>query len=155
MFRLLLCVVIAASSLMAGMYFCARLTKRERVLGEYLDMLREAATRISYRGDSLAEAFSDSAHGVGFRPDLPFAPQWDAVLESRGDPLTADDIDLLREIADGLGSSDIGSQLSYIEFCEAKLSERLDSAKRESSAKAAVYRGLPFAAGMALVILII
>ena len=154
-FRLLMCIVIAASSLMAGMYFSARLTRRERQLGDYMRLLQEASSRISYSGESLAEAFSENPWGYSFRADMAFAGQWSEMLNSCADALNAEDIELLNDFAGGLGSTDISSQLKHIAFYKDKLGENLDAAKRDSSAKASVYRGLPFAAGMALVILII
>ena len=154
MLRLILCVVIAAASLMTGMYLSARLNRRERTLVGFIGLLREAKTRIAYRYDSLASAFSDNFLGNEFSAAEPFVPQWEAMADMCRDSLTADDIAFIKSFAGELGSSDVDTQLSRFDYYISSLGEHLNDAKRETASKASVYRALPFAAGMAAVIMI-
>ena len=155
MLKLILCAVISAASLYVGFVLSSRLTERVKLLERYIGLLDESAGRIEFSSVDLAAAFSRNFAGFSFAAEKPFSPQWERFITETGAVLHSDDIDILKGFAQGMGEGDTESQLRHIGQYKRRLTLCLDTARKDVEQKSSVYRILPFAVGLALVILLI
>ena len=155
MLRLILGLVITGTSIVVGYHLSSRLIRRKIILGEYICLLEEAAGRMSYTMDSLAEVFSDNFASFGFDPSAAFAPQWEQMTQRYRDVLNEGDRRVLSDFALGLGCADIPSELRHIALYQGLLRERLDDARAACERKGSLYRILPFSIGLTVTILLL
>lgn len=155
MLRLIGGLLIVGVSVWLGWYLSHRLTRRRQVLGAYIGLLQEAANRIGYTSQSLADVFCDNFAGFVFDPGAPFAPQWQRMIGAYCDILSREDQKVLSDFARALGHGDVSAELSRIRLYQTLLQERLDDAKDACQKKGAVYRVLPFSVGMVLILFLL
>ena len=153
--RLTLCSLIAAVSLYIGYYLTDRMDKRRRLLADFIRIFGEVSDRIAYTSDNLAEAFNKCSDDFDFSPEKPFDSQWNDMLKTRKAILRPDDMKLLTDFLNGLGSYDEDQRRRHFELYIASLKKRLDEAEKEIKEKSDVTRIVPFAAGTVLAIILL
>ena len=118
-------------------------------------MLKRASILISYSSGDLYEIFSENFSGFGFVRDRPFDIQWTEFIKSISDGLKKEDIILLENIIDGLGSTDKASQQRYLDMNTALIEEQIAQAQSDIDTKSKLYRIMPLSIGLFISILII
>ena len=155
MLRMIPSLVILAASILIGCGLSLRLSRRSALLSDFITLLDTAADRMSYSGGNLAEVFADNFAGFVFDPAAPFDRQWEQMIRSLRDDLKAQDREVLIRFARELGRGDVGAEINRIRLYQGLLRERLDDARDACRKKGALYRVLPFSAGMAVTILLL
>ncbi len=143
------------SGAVIGLNLSQRLTKRREILINLSDMLKRASILISYSSGDLYELFSENFSGFVFVRDRPFDAQWTEFIKSISDCLKKDDIILLENIINGLGSTDKGSQQRYLDMNTALLEQQAAQAQSDIDTKSKLYRIMPLSLGLFISILII
>ena len=118
-------------------------------------LLEEAAVRMTYTSDSLAQLFADNFAGYFFLPDQPFDRQFHEMTLRFKDFLKDEDIRLLDDFAKDLGTGDIASEQKHIRMYIELLDERCEDARAEALQKGKLYRILPLSAGIASAVLLV
>ena len=155
MLRAAVGLAILAACVLCGYHFTSKLSERPRIIQTFLTLFDTAASRMQYTHDDLYAVFSDNAFGYEFDRIRSFSSQWDEMLSGCRSVIRADDYQVLEEFANGLGTSDLESQLRHIAMYKTLLSERLEDAKKEQENKANLYRVLPFSLGLTIAILLL
>lgn len=155
MIRTVFAISILAACVLFGYHFASKLSERPRIISAYLSLLDAAASRMQYTHDDLSAVFSENFAGYSFRHDCAFSDQWMEMITRYNSVLKDDDFQVLAKFAQGLGASDLESQMKHISLYKTLLTERLEDAKREQENKANLYRILPFSVGLTLAILLL
>lgn len=155
MLNAFLALAIVGACGLIGYHFTSKLSLRQRILSSFIELLDCAASRMQYSNDDLSDVFSDSFTGYRFVKDQPFAEQWMDMIGRYKGVLNQSDADVLVSFSDGIGASDLDTQLRHIALYQSLLTERLEDAKKEQESKAALYRVLPFSIGLTLAILLL
>lgn len=137
------------------MYLSRRLTKRRDVLIGFEKTLHRALIRIEYNSGDLYEAFSDNFAVFVFQHEKPFCDQWHEMVKSVASSLKKEDVTLLTEFTDGLGTSDTEAQRGHIQLYLELLKERIEEANDDVRLKAKVYRIIPLSLGAVIALLLI
>lgn len=155
MVKTLLCIIIVFCGAVTGLHLSHRLTKRHDVLTGFEKMLHHALIQIEYNAGDLCEAFSDNFASYVFCRDAPFDRQWHDFVDSVSSTLTKDDISLMNEFLNGLGTADSEAQRRHIQLYIRLLQERIDSAKEDIRSKSKAFRIVPLSAGAVIALLLI
>ena len=155
MFKLTLCLALLMCSAVVGLHYSGRLKERCDTLNSVAVMLNTASIRVSYSSGDLCEVFSDNFAGYHFMRGEPFDGQWSSFVDSISRSLKKDDIILLKNFINGMGTTDIESEQRRIRLYTEQLSDRLSSAQRDMELKSKLYRTLPISAGLIISILVI
>lgn len=154
-FRLILALSVVFSSAFIGMHLSRRLSRRRELLQEFVKLLTAASLKISYTGSDLASVFSENFAGVSFQSDRAFTDQWREWIGRMRDSLKRDDLALLEQFAEGLGTTDSDAQQKHFCMYTELLGEQLKDAQKELEQKGRIYRILPLSAGAVLALFII
>ncbi|WP_405346166.1 stage III sporulation protein AB [Ruminococcus sp.] len=155
MVKLILCIIIIFCGAVSGLHLSRRLTKRRDVLSGFEMMFHRALIRIEYNAGDLCEVFSDNFAGYDFTHDKPFEEQWDHLIKSCSPSLTKEDIALLNDFLNHLGTADSESQRQHIVMYSRLIQERIDSAKEDIQTKSKMYRVIPLSASIVISLLMI
>ena len=155
MVKTLLCIVIIFCGAVSGLYLSRRLTDRRDVLSGFEKMLHHALIWIEYNAGDLCEVFSDNFASFDFSRDAPFDRQWRDLVNSVSSVLKKDDITLLTEFLNGLGTADSEAQRRHIQLYIRLLQERIDSAKEDIRSKSKAFRIVPLSAGALIALMLI
>ena len=154
-FKLILALALVFSSAFVGLHLSRRLSRRCELLREFVKLLTSSALRISYTGSDLAAVFSENFAGCAFSSDRPFCDQWTEWIQSMRDSLKADDLALLTQFAQGIGTSDTDAQQKHFRMYTELLEGQVEEAQKELEQKGRIYRILPLSAGVVLALFII
>ena len=170
MIKLTGCVLIFTSCCLLGMMKASSYRERSRELESILELVKLMELEISYRKEPLAKTFQKAAS---------LKPCWfSGVLQSSGEaltrqrslheawreamaankkesPLQQQDMEILQDLALGLGKSDTAGQARILEPAMARLRQQLNSAKEQEQKQGRMYRGLGIAAGIVIAIMIL
>lgn len=155
MLRLAAGLLIVGASIAVGYYLSSKLSRRRKVLGDYIALLDRAANCMSYTGENLASVFNDNFAGFVFNHSTAFRPQWERMTDSYRDILNEEDRRILNAFAQEIGSADVPSEVSRIRLYQSLLRERCDEARDACEKKGALYRILPFSVGLVIAILLL
>ena len=114
MLRLLLCASIAGASIYIGYYLTQRMIKRRRILEAFIRAFEEASDRIAYTSDSLADVFNSTGTDFAFSNNSPFADQWKEMLLTYKSVLKTEDIEVLSDFSQGVGTLDEAGEKNRI-----------------------------------------
>jgi len=160
-------LLIGASSWL-GFFEARILTERCRILQAWLRILEILGTEISYQARMLPEVFRKVAlladepvfvnvftylasrldYGTGFT----VAELWEELLAKQSRVLHHNDLLILGELGNYLGTTDRQDQLEKLQLCQARLTQNLESAKDKRDRQVGIYRYLGFAAGSIIVL---
>lgn len=170
MIKLTGCVLIFISSCLLGSMKAATYKSRTRELENILELIKLLELEISYRKEPLEKTFrkvasqkscwfstvlAGSAEALNRLQRLHEA--WQEALENAWgkSPLDSRDMEILRDMALGLGRSDAEGQSRILEPAALRLKTRLDQAREQEAKQGRMYRGLGISAGVVIVIMII
>lgn len=151
MLKLILSMLLMLCSLFIGQSMSLRLNRRKEALSLFLRNIHTAATKLAYSAATVYELFDEFA----FEKDMPFMPQWIDLLSGYKNVLHKKDIALLKEFAQGLGSSDTKSQIKHIKLYLSLLDHQLCDAQNDIDKKSRLYRVLGFSAGVTLSLMLV
>ncbi len=155
MFKLLLCIVFIVSSTVVGFSYSNKLYKRKTTLEEFVIALTNCSTQMRYTSHSLSQIFSHSFVNYSFCDSLPFAPQWTEMLSGYSNILTRDDISVLSNFSQTLGTSDTLGEQNNIEMYIELLRKNIADAQNDIEQKSKLYKTLGLSLGLLVSILII
>lgn len=170
MIKLTGCVLLFVSCSALGFLKSSSFKARSRELENILELIRLLRVEISYKKEPLARTFrnvslskpcwfSDMLLACSEALDRHSALQnaWKTALDQQGaeSPLETQDLEILRDMALGLGKSDIEGQNRILEPVELRIADRLQKAKQQEERQGRMYKGLGISAGIIIVILII
>ena len=155
MLKLILCLTVIGASLSIGVFLSSRLNARVKIISELIVLIEEASVKMTYTADPLAVLFNDNFAGYSFRSDQPFSQQFKEMTRQYKDSLQPEDLQILDDFSDGLGTSDTVSQLRHMRLYLTMLNQQLSEAREVSAQKGKLYLILPLSAGIAAAILLI
>lgn len=134
---------------------------------QLVGFLTELQTQIRYSGEPLSTLLRGTAGKIleplltacagAMEEGTPFFDAWQKGLleipKSMG--LTKEDLRLLTDFGQGLGTTDLEGQLSHCELYKAMFSSRLKQAREERTKKVKLYRMLGLFSGIAVSLLIL
>lgn len=153
--RLLLCILIIFCGAVVGLHLSLKLTRRREVLLGFEKLFHRARIGIDYSASDVCELFSQNFAGFEFSHSLPFDVQWERFVRQFSSVLSKEDIAVLTEFADGLGTADAVSQQKHIALYGKLLQEQLDSAQESIRTKAKMLRIVPLCIGIVIALLMI
>ncbi len=155
MFKLLLCIAIVASSSLLGFSFSNSLYRRKSVLEDFLLQIKNCSTKIRYSSGNLCEIFNNCFIGFRFSPEKPFHEQWSEMLSGYSKILSDEDIKLLTDFSENLGTYDVSGELSNISMYIEMLYEQIEKADSDIKEKSKLYKTLGMTFGLAVAILLV
>ena len=155
MFKIMLCIIIVASSSAAGFYYSHKLYDRKRILQNFVLELKKCSTLINYTSDALYKIFDGNFMNYEFSENVSFEAQWIEMLSVYKDKLKAEDIDCLGAFGRSLGTSDVNSEQKNIMMYIEMLNKCISDAENDILVKSKLYRIYGFSIGVTVSILLI
>lgn len=155
MLKMLLCTALLICTTLLGNYYASRLSQRRQVLSDYINLLMLVENRIRYTRSPLYEVFGDNFASYPFSESEPFSQQFHTMADRYRQILTKEDLRILYDYGDGIGSADEESGRDLTHMTVALLKAHLEHAEQEITKKSRMYRALGFSAGMTLALLVI
>ncbi len=155
MIKLLLCIAIVVSSSLIGFYYSNSLYRRKRVLEHFLIQIKNCSTKIRYNSGDLCEIFSNSFTDFTFDSQISFCKQWSDMLKGYSKILSDEDIKILLEFSENLGTYDVSGELSNISMYIEMLSAQIEKADLDIKERSKLYKTLGMTFGLAVAILLI
>ncbi len=155
MLKLILCVTLVLSSTVIGFSYSNRLYQRKKVLESFVLELKNCSTQMRYTSYSLSQIFSDNFMGYKFTDDKPFVLQWADMLNSYTNILSPDDILVLKNFSQTLGTSDTLGEQNHIDMYMELLKANIANAEHDIEQKSKLYKTLGLSLGLVIAILII
>ena len=153
--KLVLSLLLIAAGAFSGLYSAQRLTKRRELLRSFSSVLSRAAVLIEYNGSDLFEVFTDAQKERVFNASEPFDEQWHAYIHTFAPYLKKDDISVLSDFGNGLGTTDSASQQKHIALYRNLLDQQAAAAEEDIRKKAKLYRIAPFSLSVIIALLLI
>ena len=155
MIKLLLCIPIIASSSLVGFSYSNSLYRRKSVLENFSLMIKNCSTKIRYNSGDLFEIFDTESINYSFNTKKPFCEQWCEMLKAYSKILTIEDIKILKDFSENLGTYDVSGELSNISMYIEMLSAQIEIADQQIKEKSKLYKTLGMSFGLAVAILLI
>ena len=170
MIKLTGCALIFISCCLMGFMKASSYKERSRELESILELVKLMELEISYKKEPLAKTFQKSASlkscwfsevlqssGEALSKQRPLHEAWQKSITAHcaGSPLQQQDIEILKDLALGLGRSDTAGQSKVLEPVMTRLQQQLRYAGEQEMKQGRMYRGLGIAAGVVIVILIL
>lgn len=155
MFKAFLCLLIICATSFVGCFYSHKLSKRKEILELFSLELSTSLTKIRYQSNTLANVFSDKFSGYVFNDESNFFLQWKDMLKYYDKTLKKEDVDLLLECGEKLGTSDINGETDNINMYIEMLTSKVAQAQNDIEKKSKLYRTLGLYSGIALTILLI
>ncbi|MBR2878904.1 MAG: stage III sporulation protein AB [Clostridia bacterium] len=157
-------IAIIASCTMLGFELSSHLIKRVRILEAWQQVLLRMSGLIRYAKTPLYEIYETFSSEKGEIGEF-----FTALRKCRGETalnswkknigemkwLAKTDMEILVNMAKGLGEGDVDEQIKDIEFAYDGITSALDKAKEISARDAKMYRSISFFAGVTVAILLI
>ena len=168
MFKILDCIMIFAGSTCIGLLKSASYKSRRTELENTIELLRMLQMDITYRKDSLQKTFVKTADlkecwfsdlliscSDLLALHMTIEEAWRTSIERSMAmcPLCCDDLEVLKDVAMGLGKSDTTGQSSVFEPALLRLTSALHEASEQEKKQGRMYRSLGISAGLVIVIL--
>lgn len=170
MLRLTGCILIFISCSSLGFIKASSYKARTGELENTLELIRLLNMEIVYKRDSLAKTFGkvsamkncwfskvlrDCSIFMNSQNTLEYS--WQTALENnmKSCPLNENDISILKDMAIGLGKSDINGQKNLMEPAVIRMETSLAEAKEQERKQSRMYKGLGVAAGVVIAIMLI
>ncbi len=172
MLKLIGAMLLIGTSTFTGFIMAERVNERSRLLRVLIRLLNILKTEIGFHSGLLAEVFHRAAQvihhpkmavslgkiaeNIGFGSDFNLADLWDNFLKEPGmGVLLKEDLAVLKEMGTYLGSTDREDQIQKIEAARLRLEINLETANINIMKQVRLYRYFGFAAGAALVCLLL
>ena len=170
MFKGILCLIIILSCGGLGLIKAQTYSLRLTDLQDLKDMIRILQTEIKYRKDPLPGAFARIATykdnrakdllwqcSQDMQDSLDLKQCWENAVKTayNGSCLKEEDLLINRDMGLQLGKSDIQGQAAMFSHTESKLNAQLTDAEKEKETKGKMYRGLGFAIGIVIAVILI
>lgn len=165
-------MLLVGSSTIIGFMMAERLNERSRLLRSLIRLLNILKTEIGFHTGLLAEVFQRAAQvihepkmtgplekiaqNIGFGSDFAIEQLWDDFINNpEMGALLKEDIAVLKELGVYFGSTDRKDQIEKIETARQRLEINLEEADLVRMKQARLYRYFGFAAGAAIVCLLL
>jgi len=170
MLKLTGCLLVFISCSILGFMKAASYKARSRELENILEIIKLLELEISYRKEPLAKTFQKSAAlkpcwfsrvlrecSEALKQQQPLQEAWCSAVDrhEKESPLIASDMEILKDLALGLGKSDTAGQSRLLEPVMLRLQQQLRNAREQETKQGKMYRGLGLSAGIVIVIMII
>lgn len=155
MFKLLLCIIFIISSTVVGFSYSNKLYKRKNTLEQFVVALTNCSTQMRYTSHNLSQIFSNCFVEYSFCDSKPFATQWTDMLNGYNNILTCDDISVLSNFSQTLGTSDTIGEQNNIDMYIELLRSNISDAQNDIEQKSKLYKTLGLSFGLVVSILII
>lgn len=157
--KILAALLLTAAGLGAGACYAHRLAVRRTFLAAFCTFLQNLSTALRYRGGRIDTLINSSGELFSFPNgewEQPFAESWR--LQISGFPkkwrLTPQDMQLLTDFGERLGTTDADGQLAHIAHYREIFAARLDEARQEAAQKAKLYKTLGLFGGVSAALLL-
>lgn len=154
-------VFIALSGLLVGIFFSSRLTARREFLTGFISFLSALETNIRYRSDDIITLIKFSCTStlvdIFSSKSVVFKEFWNYSINSipKTNGLTSEDIKLLYDFGELLGTTDTEGQLNHIALYKELFQTELDKAVEDCKNKSKLYKILGFFSGAAVALILI
>ncbi|MGE5605006.1 MAG: hypothetical protein ACM3YE_04860 [Bacteroidota bacterium] len=165
-------MLLIGSSTIIGFMMAERLNERSRLLRLLIRLLNILKTEIGFHTGLLAEVFQRAAQvihdpkmagplekiaqNIGFGSDFLIEQLWDDFINNpEMGALLKEDIAVLKEMGVYFGSTDRKDQIERIEAARQRLEINLEAADMDKMKQVRLYRYFGFAAGAAIVCLLL
>ncbi len=155
MLKAYLCILVVCATSFIGCFYSHKLHKRKEILELFSLELCTSLTKIRYQSNTLATVFSNKFKGFVFCSESSFFQQWKEMLKLYDKNLKKEDIELLLECGEKLGTSDVCGETDNINMYLEMLSQKVKQAQSDIEKKSKLYRTLGLYSGIALTILLI
>lgn len=172
MLKIIGAMLLVGTSTLVGLIMAERVNERSRLLRVLIRLFNILETEIGFHSGLLAEVFHRAAqviyhpkmaaslekiaNNIGFGSDFNLVDLWDNFLKEPGmGVLLTEDLAVLKEMGVYLGSTDREDQIQRIEAARRRLEINLEVANTNTMKQVRLYRYFGFAAGAALVCLLI
>lgn len=170
MLKVMGCVLIFVSCCGLGFLKSAGYRARSSELEDIIDIIKLLELEITYRKETLSKAFRKAAQqkpcwfsavlqscSIGLKERLPLDKAWAEAIEAHEAcaPLEKKDLDVLQDMALGLGRSDTDGQSRLLEPVTIRIQTCLADAKHKEEKLGRMYKGLGISSGIIIVIMII
>lgn len=170
MFKIVGCILVFAGSTCVGVIKASSYKARRIELENTIELLRILQMDIIYRKDSLYKTFMKTAAlkdcwfaGVlrscsnMLREHMTIDDAWQTSIDRSMAmcPLYHDDLEILKDIAMGIGKSDANGQANIFEPALLRLASAYSEAAEQEKKQGRMYRSLGAAAGLVTVILLL
>lgn len=157
---------IFASSVFFGVSLSSRLKKRAYCIGLLSQMLCEIAVRIRYIAPTFEEIVrliseNDRYNDLDFPKRIIYLTEeidirnaWKKAINESSLPLTKDDMKIMLNVGDFLGTSDLSGQLSMLEIQISALNTEQENAVKEYERKGKMYRSVSVLVGLGACIML-
>ncbi len=163
MIKLLLSLILIASSTLVGNSFSVKLKTRRKTLSSIVSALIRLKTLLCFGSLETVRLLEECFCSEDFKlikkdniyeSDCSFesAEKWVGEI-SRSFSLLASDKELLRDFIKGLGSTDVSGQVAHTELYINLFTERFQDSKIKESNKSGLYRVMGFSLGSAISLL--
>ena len=170
MIKLASCTLLFISCCLMGFLKASAYKARSRELESILELMRLIELEISYKKEPLAKTFQKAAmlkpcwfsevlqsSSNALSRQRPLQESWqEAITMHQGQsPLQQQDMEILKDLALGLGKSDTAGQIRIMKPAAIRLTEQLEAAREQERKQGRMYRGLGISAGVVIVIMIL
>lgn len=170
MFKILGCILVFTGSTCIGIIKSASYKARRTELENTMELLRMLQMNITYRKDALQKTFIRTADlkecwfsellrscSNMLAEHMTIEDAWQISIDRNMAlcPLYHNDLEILKDIAMGLGKSDIKGQADIFEPALLRLTAALSEAAELEKKQGRMYRSLGMAAGLVIVILLL
>ena len=170
MLKLAGCVLILASCCSLGFLKASSYQMRSKELADILEIIKLLDMEITYRKDTLAKSFEKISSlktcwfskvlqrcSVMLAEQYSLQDAWQNAMQEneKESPLVKQDIEILGDLALGLGRSDSQGQSRLFEPALLRLDLQMQQARDEQKRQGRMYQGLGTAVGVVIVLLIL
>lgn len=170
MFKLAGCVLILASCCSLGFLKASSYQMRSKELADILEIIKLLDMEITYKKDTLAKSFEKISQlktcwfsqvlqrcSAMLEKQHSLQDAWQNAMQEneKESPLVKQDMEILSDLALGLGRSDSQGQSRLFEPALLRLDLQLQQARDEQRRQGRMYKGLGTAVGVVIVIMII
>ncbi len=164
-------VLLIGATSMLGFLGAQTLSERCRLLQAWLRILERLSTEINYQARrlpdifakiavltedaKLASSFEHLAKQLDYGNGVTVVELWSEILRKQSRILKLNDLTILNELGNYLGTTDRQDQLEKLQLCQARLRQNLESANEQQQRQAGIYRYLGFAMGSIIVLWLI
>lgn len=170
MIKLIICIVIISGCSAAGFIKADEFKARTKELENILEVFKLLQIEINYRKEPLQPMFKKlylqkvcwftdvlNECSLNLLKGYDLKQSWNCALQYKMNlcPLKKEDIEILEDIALGLGKSDSQSQINIINPATERIKTKLKEATEKEAKLGKMYKSLGFAAGIIIVIMFI
>lgn len=167
MFKIFCVIVIITVTSYIGCYYSYALKKRLTILKKINYMIDEILTLIRFKAATVYEIVDvlksserfvnlEFLNNIYFDSNCSFQEKWcSAILKSPPQYINKSDIELLSDIGQKLGTSDMEGQISILKFQQTELLLSISDAEAEYNKKSKLYRSIGVLTGAFISIILI